>query len=117
MTELEQRQANLLGKDPRYERWRLRIFAITWLAYAGFYFTRQAFSVAKVGILDDPSVNTISAGTSAGFINGCGSVGAILGGLLPGCFGSSPLFYGFAGAALPAGLVLLPHWNRRPANG
>lgn len=40
--------------NPMYERWRIRIFAITWIAYAGFYFTRQAFSVAKLGILEDP---------------------------------------------------------------
>lgn len=41
-------------KNPRYERWRYQIFGVTWLAYAGFYFTRQAFSVAKLGILEDP---------------------------------------------------------------
>ena len=40
--------------DAPYRRWRIRIFAITWIAYAGFYFTRQSFSVAKLGILDDP---------------------------------------------------------------
>ncbi len=38
------------GKDPTYERWRWQIFAITWLAYAGFYLTRKSFSVAKIGI-------------------------------------------------------------------
>jgi sugar phosphate permease len=37
------------------KRWRVQIFAITWLAYAAFYFTRKAFSVAKLGIGDDPS--------------------------------------------------------------
>ncbi|MGH8393866.1 MAG: MFS transporter, partial [Pseudomonas sp.] len=37
------------------KRWRVQIFAITWLAYAAFYFTRKAFSVAKLGIVDDPS--------------------------------------------------------------
>ncbi|WP_228770291.1 hypothetical protein [Actinokineospora alba] len=42
---------------PTYRRWRFRIFAITWIAYAGFYFTRQTMSVAKVGILQDPTVN------------------------------------------------------------
>jgi len=31
----------------RYERWRWTIFAITWLAYAGFYLVRKSFSVAK----------------------------------------------------------------------
>jgi MFS transporter, OPA family, glycerol-3-phosphate transporter len=55
------------------------------------------------------------AGTSAGLINGCGSVGAILGGLLPGYLSTSALFYGFAGAAFVAMLVLIPHWNRMPA--
>ncbi|MDI3384993.1 MFS transporter [Streptomyces sp. B-S-A8] len=54
------------------------------------------------------------AGTAAGLVNGCGSVGAILGGLLPGFLSGGVLFTGFAGAALLAGLLMLPHWNRRP---
>ncbi|MEV8566388.1 MFS transporter [Streptomyces sp. NPDC051322] len=54
------------------------------------------------------------AGTAAGLVNGCGSVGAILGGLLPGFLSGSVLFAGFAGAAFLAGLVMLPHWNRLP---
>jgi OPA family sugar phosphate sensor protein UhpC-like MFS transporter len=33
--------------DPKYERWRWQIFGVTWLAYAGYYLTRKAFSVAK----------------------------------------------------------------------
>ena len=41
-------------RDKRYTRWRWQIFAITWLTYAGYYFTRKAFSVAKLGIEDDP---------------------------------------------------------------
>jgi OPA family sugar phosphate sensor protein UhpC-like MFS transporter len=36
--------------DRLYKRWRWQIFAITWLAYAGFYLTRKSFSVAKIGI-------------------------------------------------------------------
>ena len=43
---------------PLYKRWRIQIFAVTWIAYAGFYFTRQAFSVAKLGILEDPILST-----------------------------------------------------------
>jgi OPA family sugar phosphate sensor protein UhpC-like MFS transporter len=35
------------ARNPKYERWRWQIFGITWLAYAGFYLTRKAFSVAK----------------------------------------------------------------------
>ncbi|MEW6158497.1 MAG: MFS transporter, partial [Verrucomicrobiota bacterium] len=33
-----------------YARWRWQIFAVTWLAYAGFYLTRKSFSVAKIEI-------------------------------------------------------------------
>ena len=43
--------------NPRYERWRWQTFAITWLIYAGFYFTRQAFGVAKVALDSDPNVH------------------------------------------------------------
>ena len=55
------------------------------------------------------------AGTATGFINGCGSIGAIFGGLLPGYLETETLFYGFAGCAALAMLLLLPSWNRRPA--
>ncbi|MGJ7552146.1 MFS transporter [Pseudomonas alloputida] len=59
---------------------------------------------------------TAKAGaTAAGFVNGCGSVGAVLGGLLPGYFDSVTVFIVFAGCALFSALVLLPHWNSRPA--
>lgn len=37
-------------KNPRYERYRWQIFAVTWLAYAGFYLTRKSFSVAKIAL-------------------------------------------------------------------
>ncbi|MGC4046726.1 MAG: MFS transporter [Armatimonas sp.] len=30
-----------------WRHWRIRIFTITWLAYAGFYLTRKSFSVVK----------------------------------------------------------------------
>ncbi|WP_060513204.1 MFS transporter [Pseudomonas sp. NBRC 111124] len=60
---------------------------------------------------------TAKAGaTAAGFVNGCGSVGAVLGGLLPGYFDSVTVFIVFAGCALFSALVLLPHWNSRPAS-
>lgn len=55
------------------------------------------------------------AGTATGLINGCGSTGAILGGLLPGYLSTSALFYGFAAAAFIAMLFLIPQWNRMPA--
>jgi OPA family glycerol-3-phosphate transporter-like MFS transporter len=32
---------------PEHHKWRIRIFATTWLAYVAFYFCRKPFSVAK----------------------------------------------------------------------
>ncbi len=65
------------------------------------------------------------AGSAAGFINGCGSFGQVLGVALPGYLmvwfpGADTtviLFYGFAAAALVAGLLLIPLWNRVPPTG
>ncbi|MCY1379872.1 hypothetical protein D9M69_676330 [compost metagenome] len=54
------------------------------------------------------------AGTAAGFVNGCGSIGAILGGLLPGYFDTATVFLVFTAAALLASLMLVPFWNSRP---
>ena len=42
--------------NPRYERWRWVTFGITWLIYASFYLTRQAFAVAKDPLQHDPNV-------------------------------------------------------------
>lgn len=44
------------GRDWKYEFWRWRIFFITWLAYGGFYLTRKSFSVAKIGLSEDPGI-------------------------------------------------------------
>src|SRR5258706_13022845 len=41
-------QPALFGPDRKYDRWRWQVFAITWLAYAGFYLTRKSFAVAKI---------------------------------------------------------------------
>jgi OPA family glycerol-3-phosphate transporter-like MFS transporter len=35
---------------PAHHRWRIRIFATTWLTYVAFYFCRKPFSVAKAAI-------------------------------------------------------------------
>ena len=35
---------------PEHRRWRIRIFATTWLTYVAFYFCRKPFSVAKSAI-------------------------------------------------------------------
>lgn len=51
----------LLGPDRRFERWRWQIFALTWLAYAGFYLTRKSFWVAKID-LEKPEVMGLTKG-------------------------------------------------------
>ncbi len=55
------------------------------------------------------------ASTAAGFINGCGSVGAILGGSLPGIvsekFGWNWLFWFFAFTLFLAAVILIPFRN------
>jgi sugar phosphate permease len=40
-------------------QWQIQVFAVSWITYAAFYFPRSAFSAAKVGILEDPTVNLV----------------------------------------------------------
>ena len=47
----------LIGDNPRYERWRWQVFGITWLTYFGYYLTRKTFSVAKIGMEQDPAID------------------------------------------------------------
>lgn len=58
------------------------------------------------------------ASTAAGVINGCGSVGQIIGAALPGVvpasWGWSGIFTLLAGGAVVAGLIMVPRWNAVP---
>ncbi len=58
------------------------------------------------------------ASTAAGFVNGVGSVGAILGGFLPGMITTEenwqPIFWVFLGGLLFSATVLLPLWKTMP---
>jgi OPA family sugar phosphate sensor protein UhpC-like MFS transporter len=73
------------NRNPTYERWRRQIFSITWLAYAGFYLTRKAFSVAK-NELRKPEVMGLSV-TDMSRIDGANSVAYALGQFLFGTLG------------------------------
>ncbi len=66
-----------LARDSRYEFWRWRIFSVTWLAYAGFYLTRKAFSVAK-NELKKPEVMGLTKADMS-WIDGANSVAYALG--------------------------------------
>src|SRR5947209_2461090 len=72
-------------KNPRYERWRWQIFGVTWLAYAGYYLTRKAFSVAK-NELKKPQVLGLTKGDMSA-IDGFYSAGYALGQFLWGTLG------------------------------
>lgn len=60
------------------------------------------------------------ASSAVGLINGFGSIGAILGGSLPGIiserYGWGILFYGLGAAVFIAALLLVPKWNAVPAH-
>src|ERR1700755_2086455 len=73
------------AKNPHYERWRWQIFSITWLAYAGFYLTRKAFSVAK-NELKKPEVMGLSPADMSR-IDGANSVAYALGQFVFGSLG------------------------------
>ena len=73
------------ARNPKYERWRWQIFSVTWLAYAGFYLTRKAFSVAK-NELKKPEVMGLTLGDMS-WIDGINSVAYALGQFLFGTLG------------------------------
>jgi OPA family sugar phosphate sensor protein UhpC-like MFS transporter len=73
------------NRNPTYERWRWQIFSITWLAYAGFYLTRKAFSVAK-NELKKPEVMGLTKGDMS-WIDGANSVAYALGQFVFGSLG------------------------------
>jgi len=61
--------------------------------------------------------------TASGIVNGCGSLGQIIGATLPGWAGRflgegrdiwNPIFVGLGLALVLATLLLIPHWNRVP---
>ncbi|NOS72011.1 MAG: MFS transporter [Verrucomicrobia bacterium] len=75
----------LTSKNPLYERWRWQVFSITWLAYAGFYLTRKAFSVAK-NELKKPEIMGLTKADMS-WIDGANSVAYALGQFLWGPLG------------------------------
>ena len=76
--------SNRIGRNLHYERWRWQIFAITWLAYFGFYLTRKTFSVAKIGMEQDPDV--LLTPSDMAWIDGAYLVAYAVGQFLSGIF-------------------------------
>ncbi|MBP6116071.1 MAG: MFS transporter [Neisseriaceae bacterium] len=81
------------------------------LALLGFFLYGAEAIISAVAAIDFGTQR--HAGAALGFINGCGAIGAILGGWLPGFMAEGTLFMVFAVAAGLSTLILLPSWNRR----
>lgn len=87
------------------------------LAIMGFFLYGVDSLVTGVAAVDFGSKR--GAATAAGVINGSGSIGQILGGLLPGLIGEkpsdwNPLFWALSVGVVLAAFALLPKWNARP---
>tara|TARA_Y100000588_G_scaffold326520_1_gene360981 strand:- start:394 stop:1710 length:1317 start_codon:yes stop_codon:yes gene_type:complete len=96
---------NRIGSNLHYKRWRWQIFAITWLAYFGYYLTRKTFSVAKIGMEEDP--NVLLTRSEMAWIDGAYLVAYAVCQFLSGIFGDRSgtrkvVLVGMAGSVLAA---------------
>ena len=90
---------------------------------AGFFFLIGVFLFGPDTLISGTAAMDLGtkkgAGTAAGFVNGVGSLGAILGGWLPGVITTeddwTSLFYIFVVGILLSALVLTPLWKKKPA--
>lgn len=93
-------------------RWMLgaSLFLLGFLAYA------PDAMIAGVAVVDFGAKK--GASTATGLVNGMGSLGAVLGGVIPGLleeqWGWNNVFACLATAAFVAALLLLPKWNAVP---
>ena len=93
----------------------------TWMM-AGFFFFVGIFLFGPDSIISGTAAIDFGtkrgAGTATGFINGVGSIGAILGGYLPGVITTktdwTSLFGVFLAGLLISALFLLPLWRTKP---
>jgi len=95
----------LIGDNPHYERWRWQVFGITWLTYFGYYVTRKTFSVAKIGMEQDPSIDITS--NDMAWIDGAYlatyAIGQFIAGILADRAGTRiVVLFGMFGSALAA---------------
>ncbi|GGO75416.1 MFS transporter [Marinobacterium nitratireducens] len=95
-------------RNPRFERWRWQIFAVTWLAYAAFYFTRKAFSVAKIGIEEDSTfelTREMMANIDASYLIAY-AIGQFMWGMFADRFGTRAVVLGGLIASVVAAVVM-----------
>jgi OPA family sugar phosphate sensor protein UhpC-like MFS transporter len=105
-----------VNKNPKYERWRWTIFGVTWLAYAGFYLTRKAFSVAKNELKKPEVLGLTKAQMSAmdGAYSAVYAIGQFLWGTLGDRFGTRKvILFGMMASIVTAaimGMVNVAWW-------
>lgn len=95
-------------RNPRFERWRWQIFAVTWLAYASFYFTRKAFSVAKIGIEEDSTFDMtkeMMANIDASYLIAY-AIGQFVWGMFADRFGTRVIILGGLVASVVATVIM-----------
>jgi len=100
-----------------YRFWRYRIFAVTWLAYAGFYLCRKNFSIAMPLLSQDQGFTVDNFAMFLGFYSFFYAAGQFYNGFLSDKFGPrlivgiglfvsilANIFMGFSAALLVFGL-------------
>jgi len=100
-----------------YKSWRYRIFAMTWLAYAGFYLCRKNFSIAMPLLSQDQGFTVDNFAMFLGFYSLFYALGQFYNGFLSDKFGPrlivgiglfvsilANIFMGFSAALLVFGL-------------
>jgi OPA family sugar phosphate sensor protein UhpC-like MFS transporter len=89
------------------------------LAAIGFFLFGPDALISSTAAVDFGTQK--GAGSAAGFVNGMGSTGQILGLSLPGLiselYGWNTLFVGMGCFVALAALILLPKWNAVPQSG
>jgi MFS transporter, OPA family, glycerol-3-phosphate transporter len=85
----------------------------------GFFIFGPDASISATAAMDFGTQR--GAGTASGFINGIGSIGAVLAGYLPGRITKqtnwAPLFWTFIAGLLISACILLPLWTALPPVG
>jgi OPA family sugar phosphate sensor protein UhpC-like MFS transporter len=104
----EEPEAPGIGMEGSYRRWRWTIFLLTWFAYVGYYLTRKAFPVAKVGILADPAmaIDKSAMGMIDGVYGIAYAAGQFIWGIAGDRFGSRRIVFGGMLGSVVAAMVM-----------
>ncbi len=98
-----------LHPDPaiaaRYRGYRLRVFAATWLCYAGFYFCRHAFFVAKGDLTAKLGLDAVELATVGIIYLICYAVGEFNAAALGSRFGARRVLLGGMAGSVCANLA------------